>query len=85
MLSTEGEVWGFGSSSNGQLGIDSTESIVTPIKVEGIDEKIVDIVTGGYCSLVRTITDKFLGFGSNNYGFFYHKNLILFNCLKINF
>ncbi|TKR92745.1 hypothetical protein L596_007335 [Steinernema carpocapsae] len=84
MLSNQGEVLSFGDGTQGQLGrtmrtshirsnymVDNTGTsrrLVVYVRGGRKDSRTVDIMAGGYWSLVRIDDGRWFAFGLNNYG-----------------
>ena len=62
-LSTEGQVYSWGSNTNGQIGVDqSSKKYEVPQKVQ-IKPKVVDILAGDCHALVMTADNRVFGWG----------------------
>ena len=62
-----GSLWAWGSNSNGQLGIGSTDNKLIPTKVDGATDWFT-AVAGDYYTLATKQDGSLWGWGSNNYG-----------------
>ena len=65
MLSTDGEVWGLGSSMQGELG--TKDNFFFPKKVE-LPNKITAVACGEHHSIVRDEDGQLFGSGRNEHG-----------------
>ncbi|KAL0236056.1 hypothetical protein GEMRC1_002638 [Eukaryota sp. GEM-RC1] len=66
-LDSEGDVFSFGSNSNGQLGRGNYVDDETPIKIDGLSN-VTMISTGSWHSLALTESGDLFAFGANHFG-----------------
>ena len=70
-LNEAGEVWVWGSGAQGELGLGpSVKKSEEPVKVEGINEFIVDIVCGENYMICVAASGRVLGWGQGRAGIF---------------
>lgn len=67
ILTIEGEVYGYGSNSCGQLGLGYKTKIKTFEMIPDFTN-VIKIATGSYHSLIMTADEKVYSFGQNNKG-----------------
>eukprot|EP01083_Nonionella_stella_P107539 311542_1 len=69
ILTDEGNVWSCGSCEYGALGYVSKENVLSPKRIDSLNnEHIVHVSCGGYHSCVISKDDKLFTFGDNYYG-----------------
>ncbi len=68
-LKSNGDVWGWGANSEGQLGKDplTLYSSNTPILIEGVSN-IIQVANGVLCSMALRADGKVITWGDNDYG-----------------
>ena len=68
LLSTQGQVFSFGSNSHGQLGVADLAPRGAPAQVQRITEKVVRISAGSYHSVALTVSGRVYTWGNNAKG-----------------
>ena len=64
---SSGNLWSWGSNTNGQLGIGSTENATTPQQINVLSG-ITDVYMYGYSVIVKDNNKNLWSWGSNSYG-----------------
>lgn len=67
-LNKDGQVWSWGDNTYGQLGIDNTTEMNSPVKIEALADKVITSINAGKYTVFAIDKDgKLYGWGSNEY------------------